>query len=97
MDTLANASTLIAAEKVQGAKVYSATGDSLGSIDDIVINEKSGNVAYAIISFGGFLGIGTRYHSLPWSMLRHDLNLHGYVVNVDRTQLREAPAYGRWL
>ncbi len=50
MDTLANASTLIAAEKVQGAKVYSATGDSLGSIDDIVINEKSGNVAYAIIS-----------------------------------------------
>jgi sporulation protein YlmC with PRC-barrel domain len=97
MGTVANTSRLVAAERVQGAKIFSATGDNLGSIDDIMIDEKSGHVAYAIVSIGGFLGIGSRCHSLPWSMLRHDANLHGYVVNVDHTQLKGAPAYGRWL
>jgi sporulation protein YlmC with PRC-barrel domain len=96
MDTAAETTTLVAADKVQGAKIYSATGDNLGSVDDIMIDQKSGNIAYAIMSVGGFLGIGSRYYPLPWSMLRFDTNLGGYVANVDRAQLQGAPAYGRW-
>ncbi len=96
MDTVADTSRLIAADKVQGAKIYNATGDNLGSIDEIMIDEKSGKIAYAIMSFGGFLGIGSQYHPLPWSMLRYDANLGGYVVNADRAQFKGAPAYGRW-
>jgi sporulation protein YlmC with PRC-barrel domain len=96
MDTAVRTQTIIAADKVQGTKIYSATGDNLGSIDDIMIDEKSGNIAYAIMSIGGFLGIGSRYYPLPWSMLRYDADLSGYVVDVDRAQLKGAPAYGRW-
>jgi len=96
MDTAAETTTLAASDKVQGTKIYSATGDNLGSVDEIMIDEKSGNIAYAIMSVGGFLGIGSRYYPLPWSMLRFDTNLGGYVANVDRAQLKGAPAYGRW-
>jgi sporulation protein YlmC with PRC-barrel domain len=97
MDSATEISRLVAADKVQGARIYSTAGDNLGSIDDVMIDEKSGNIAYAILSFGGFLGIGTRYHHLPWSMLRHDSNLGGYVVDVGRRQLKDIPACGHWL
>ena len=96
MDKVAETGKLIAAEKVQGARVYSPGGDDLGSIDDIMIDEKSGIIAYAIMSFGGFLGIGSQYHPLAWSMLRYDANLGGYVVNVERAQLKGTPPLGRW-
>ena len=96
MDIAAETTTLVAADKVQGAKIYSATGDNLGSVDVVIIDEKSGNIAYAILSVGGFLGIGSRYYPLPWSMLRFDTALGGYVANIDRAQLKGAPAYGRW-
>jgi len=96
VDIAAETTTLVAADKVQGAKIYSATGDNLGSVDVVIIDEKSGNIAYAILSVGGFLGIGGRYYPLPWSMLRFDTALGGYVANIDRAQLKGAPAYGRW-
>ena len=96
MDIAAETTTLVAADKVQGTKIYSATGDNLGSVDVVIIDEKSGNIAYAILSVGGFLGIGGRYYPLPWSMLRFDTALGGYVANIDRAQLKGAPAYGRW-
>ena len=90
-------STLVAANEVQGAAVYDRTGDHLGCIDDLVIDRKTGNVNYAVMSSGGFLGIGTRYHSLPWSMVKYDAALGGYVINLERAQLEGAPAVGRWL
>jgi len=96
VDIAAETTTLVAADKVQGAKIYSATGDNLGSVDVVIIDEKSGNIAYAILSVGGFLGIGGRYYPLPWSMLRFDTALGGYIANIDRAQLKGAPAYGRW-
>ena len=96
MDIAAETTTLVAADKVQGAKIYSATGDNLGSVDDLMIDERNGTIAYAIMSVGGFLGIGSRYYPLPWSMLRFDTALGGYVANIDRAQLKGAPAYGRW-
>jgi len=54
----------------------------------------SGKVAYAALSFGGFLGIGERYHPLPWSVLRYSTELGGYVVDVDKKTLENAPTYG---
>ncbi len=97
MGSAAEISTFIAADRVQGAAIYNTTGDKLGLIDDIVINKKTGDIAYAIISTGGFLGLGSRYHPLPWSMLNYDSKLEGYVVPVEPAQLEITPAYGRWL
>ncbi|WP_020694562.1 PRC-barrel domain-containing protein [Reyranella massiliensis] len=86
--------TLIAAEKVEGTNVYNHQGDKLGTVDDIMIDKVSGKAIYAIMSFGGFLGIGEKYHPLPWSTLRYDEAKGGYVVNLDKQMLEKAPTYG---
>ena len=86
--------TLIAAEKVEGTNVYNHQGDKLGTVDDIMIDKVSGKAIYAIMSFGGFLGIGEKYHPLPWATLRYDEDKGGYVVNLDKEMLEKAPAYG---
>jgi sporulation protein YlmC with PRC-barrel domain len=88
-------SNLIAASKVNGTSVYNRAGESLGSVYDVMINKVSGQVAYAVMSFGGFLGIGERYHPLPWKSLTYDTGLGGYVVDVPRDRLEKAPSYGR--
>ncbi len=93
MDSERETTTLIAADKVQGAGVYNPAGESLGSIHDLMIDKKSGQVAYAIMSFGGILGIGNQYHPLPWSVLTYDPEKGGYVVDIDKTDLDDAPAY----
>jgi sporulation protein YlmC with PRC-barrel domain len=84
---------LIAASKVNGTTVYDRTGDKLGSVYDVMIDKHSGNAEYAIMSFGGFLGIGDSYHPLPWRALRYDDIQGGYVVNLDRSRLEGAPTY----
>ena len=85
---------LIASSKVEGTAVYNTAGESLGEIDDLMIDKSSGKVAYAIMSFGGFLGImGNQYHPLPWSVLKYDTGRGGYVVNLDKQQLEGAPVY----
>lgn len=88
-------SSLIAASKVNGTAVYNRAGESLGSVHDVMINKVSGQVAYAVMSFGGFLGLGERYHPLPWPSLTYDTGLGGYVVDASRDQLEKAPSYGR--
>lgn len=84
---------LIAASKVNGTSVYGPSGEKLGSVHDIMIDKRSGTAEYAIMSFGGFLGIGEDYHPLPWSQLTYDGSLGGYVVNLDRARLEGAPTY----
>ncbi|HLG87308.1 MAG TPA: PRC-barrel domain-containing protein [Alphaproteobacteria bacterium] len=84
---------LISASKVEDTPVYNGSGDRLGDIHDIMIEKRSGQVAYAVMSFGGFLGIGEKYHPLPWNLLTYDENLGGYVVPMNEEQLRGAPAY----
>ena len=68
MDAVRETSTLIAADKVQGTDVFNNGGDRLGSVHDLMIDKQTGQVAYAIMSFGGFLGVGNSYHPLPWSL-----------------------------
>ncbi len=84
---------LIAASRVSGTTVYDPNGSKIGSIDDIMIDKLSGNAKYAVLSFGGFLGIGDKHHPLPWNTLKYDPGLGGYVVNISRIQLENGPAY----
>jgi sporulation protein YlmC with PRC-barrel domain len=84
---------LIAADKVEGTTVYNRAGDKLGSIESVVLDKVSGKVAYAVLSFGGFLGIGDQHYPLPWGMLKYDTNLGGYAVDLDKKVLEGAPSY----
>jgi hypothetical protein len=84
---------LISADKVVGTAVYNRVGESLGSVYGLMLNKLNGRVAYAIMSFGGFLGIGESYHPLPWRVLTYDPKMGGYVVDIDRKRLENAPRY----
>ena len=84
---------LIAASKVSGTTVYNTSGEKLGSVYDVMLDKASGRAEYAILSFGGFLGIGDKYYPLPWGQLKYDTDQGGYVVNLDRSRLEGAPAY----
>ncbi len=86
--------TMIAASRVNGTKVYNAAGNSLGSIYDLMLDKQSGHVNYAVMSFGGFLGIGEKYHPVPWSELTYSTAYDGYVVNLDKRILENAPSFG---
>jgi sporulation protein YlmC with PRC-barrel domain len=83
----------IAASQVNGTSVYNPAGEKLGSVYDVILDKKSGKAEYAILSFGGFLGIGDKYHPLPWHQLTYDTVQDGYVVNLDRRRLEGAPVY----
>src|SRR5437763_4831848 len=85
---------LIGSDKVEGTPVYRSNGERVGQIERIMIDKLSGNVAYAVMSFGGFLGIGEDYYPLPWSMLTYNERLGGYEVNISEDQLKRAPKYG---
>jgi len=86
---------LVAAGKVNGTAVYDMKGERLGSVEDIMIDKVSGNVNYAVLSFGGFLGIGSEYYPLPWRKLHYDTSLGGFRVDISRETLEGAPRYER--
>jgi hypothetical protein len=85
--------SIIAADKVEGTNVYNPSGDKLGTVDHVMIDKSSGKVCYAIMSFGGFLGIGESYHPLPWQKLNYDQRKGGFVVDLDKRRLEGAPYY----
>ena len=84
---------LISSEKVAGTTVYNRNGDSLGSIDHVMIDKITGNVSYAVMSCGGFLGMGESYSPVPWHSLVYDTQLEGYVLDTDRARLERAPRF----
>lgn len=84
---------LIFASKVRHTPVFGQGGERIGHVEDLALEKVGGRVAYAILSFGGFLGIGEKYHPLPWSVLTYDTQLGGYVVPLDKDQLKGAPSY----
>lgn len=93
MSTVTTSSTVISSDRVEGTPVYSSSGDKLGSIDYLVIDKRSGNVRYAVLEFGGFLGIGTDRYPLPWSSLKYDMSLDGYVVPLQKNTLEGGPRF----
>ncbi|WP_241773041.1 PRC-barrel domain-containing protein [Erythrobacter sp. SG61-1L] len=84
---------LISSDKVDGTAVYSTDGEKLGHVDHLMIGKRSGQVKYAVMSFGGFLGLGESYHPIPWDALDYDTQRDGYVVAIDKAKLHDAPYY----
>jgi hypothetical protein len=82
---------LIGSDKVEGTAVYGADDAKIGSIERVMIDKVSGRVSYAVLSFGGFLGIGDEHYPLPWPSLKYDTNLGGYRTVVTQEQLQGAP------
>lgn len=84
----------ISSSKVEGTAVYNSSGEKLGHVHNFMVDKYTGRVLYSVMSFGGFLGIGERYHALPWSVLRYDEKLGGYIVGLNKEVLRAAPTFG---
>jgi hypothetical protein len=83
---------LISSRRVEGTEVFSATGERLGTIHSVMIGKRNGTVAYAVLEFGGFMGLGSKVHPVPWSLLTYDVDRDGYVVQMTREQVVNAPA-----
>ena len=84
---------LIASDKVEGTRVYSRDGDRLGTVENFMVDKRSGRVEYAVLSFGGAMGVGDRHYPLPWQMLTYDEQLGGYVVELTARDLQQAPSH----
>jgi hypothetical protein len=85
--------SLIASDRVEGTPVFRLGGKRIGTIKRLMIDKRRGTVAYAVMGFGGFLGIGDDYYPLPWAMLTYDETLGGYQVDVSDEQLKGAPKF----
>ncbi|SNS78828.1 PRC-barrel domain-containing protein [Sphingomonas laterariae] len=83
---------LISSARVEGTPVYSPQGDKLGTIHAVMIHKTTGQVAYAVLQFGGLFGIGSHVHPLPWDKITYDAGRHGYVADVTREQIEDAPS-----
>jgi sporulation protein YlmC with PRC-barrel domain len=93
MKTASGHTTAIRAKKVIGTKVKDKGGNTIGDVQDIVLDKLSNNIMFAVVSFGGFLGMGERYHAMPWSTLNYDEADGNYVVGLSREKLQAGPAY----
>jgi len=81
----------IGSDKVHGTAVYRSNGEKVGQIDRVMIDKLSGKVAYAVMSFGGFLGVGHDHYPVPWARLKYNERLGGYELNVSDQELKGAP------
>ena len=86
-------STLIGSDKVEGTAVYGPDNQKIGEIERVMIEKKSGRVSYAVLGFGGFLGIGNDHYPLPWKSLKYDTEVGGYRMGVTADHLENAPKY----
>jgi PRC-barrel domain len=86
-------SALVASDRVEGTAVYGANNRRIGRIERLMIDKVSGKVAYAVMTFGGFFGLGEDHYPLPWPMLHYDTKLDGYKVEVNEQQLKDAPKF----
>jgi sporulation protein YlmC with PRC-barrel domain len=84
-------SSLIASDRVEGTAVYDARGKRIGKVERLMIDKLTGHVAYAMLSFGGFLGIGQDHYPIPWSMLTYNEKPDGFQLDVTEEQLKNAP------
>ncbi len=84
---------LIGSDKVEGTAVYSADGERIGAIDRVMIEKIGGKVAYAVLRFGGLLGIGDDHYPLPWATLKYNTELGGYQTMIPIGKIQGAPKY----
>ena len=91
MDNSAHAS-LVSSDDVDGTDVYGNDGAHIGTIDHLMIDKQAGRVAYAVMGFGGFLGLGEDHHPVPWGKLRYDTSRNGFVTDITEQEVKGAPA-----
>jgi hypothetical protein len=84
---------LIASDRVEGTVVRRPNSEKVGTIERLMIDKISGNVAYAVLSFGGFLGLGEKHLPIPWSKLDYDPAMSAYVLEIPDEELKKAPSY----
>lgn len=85
--------SLVASDMVVGTSVYDPNDSKIGTVERLILEKTSGRVSYAVLSFGGFLGIGEDYYPVPWQMLTYDDSVGGFRVNITREQVENAPRY----
>jgi hypothetical protein len=85
--------SLISADKVSGTAVHTPAGEKVGTIESVMIDKTSGHVEYAVLAFGGLLGMGKERRALPWEVLNYDTSQGAYIVNIDPKMLKDAPDY----
>jgi PRC-barrel domain len=83
----------VSSEDVQGTEVFGADNTKIGEIDHLIIDKVSGRVAYAVMSFGGFMGLGHSHYPVPWNMLTYDTRLGGFKTSITEQQLKDAPEF----
>src|SRR5215472_6641365 len=86
---------VLSASTLAGDSVRNAAGDSLGKVDEIMIDIPSGQVAYAVLSFGGLLGMGNKLFAVPWSALSVDEDEKCFILDVDKRTLETAPGFDK--
>jgi hypothetical protein len=89
----ASSKPVIESDRVEGTAVYDPQGHRIGTIKRLLIEKVSGRVVYVDMTFGGFLGLGTHHHTIPWEKLIFDTRLHGYRTDITEEQVRGAPAF----
>jgi sporulation protein YlmC with PRC-barrel domain len=92
MPTASGHTSAIRATKVCGTAVHDKSGNKIGEIEDVILDKLSNNIMFAVVSFGGFLGLGEKYHPIPWSTLKYDKPKGSYLVDFTKEQLQAAPA-----
>jgi sporulation protein YlmC with PRC-barrel domain len=92
MPTTSGHTSAIRAKKVIGTTVKSRAGQKLGEVEDVVLDKQSNSIMFAVVGFGGVLGVGEKYHPVPWSTLTYDERAGGYIVDFTKEQLEAAPA-----
>lgn len=85
-------SSLVSSSDVTGTEVYARDGAHVGTVDHLMIDKESGKVAYAVMAFGGFLGIGEEQHPVPWGKLSYDKTKNGFLTDLTEEDVKGAPA-----
>ena len=93
IDVMTKPHQLIASDRVEGTAVRRPNGDMIGHIERLMIDKVSGKVSYAVLSFGGFLGMGTNLLPLPWGRLRYNTKFEAYELDIDDEELKRAPSF----
>ena len=92
MTTASGHTSAICASKVIGTNVKDTSGRKIGEVEDVVLDKQSNSIMFAVVGFGGFLGMAEKYHPIPWSSLMYDTDANAYIVEYTKEQLQAAPA-----
>jgi sporulation protein YlmC with PRC-barrel domain len=93
MTTASGHTSAILGSKVKGTDVYNTRDEKIGHVEDVVLDKGSDSILFAVLGFGGVLGVGEKYYPVPWSMLDYNKDKGGYVVPLSKDKIEQAPAY----